>query len=59
MSVNIIYNDLATKTTFARALAWYKYYHWRVALSLNWVEKVGWKCLKNFQVGSVAVFSQN
>lgn len=40
MSINIIYNEVTRKKTFDRALAWYKYYHWRLALSLNWVEQV-------------------
>lgn len=38
-SINSIFLDVLTLPAFDRALAWYKYYHYRSALLLNWMDQ--------------------
>jgi len=38
-SINVLLNDLCYVASYQKALAWYKYYHWKLALQLNWMDQ--------------------
>ncbi|XP_065661676.1 uncharacterized protein LOC101240898 isoform X3 [Hydra vulgaris] len=40
ISINTIYNDVMIKENFSRALLWFKYYHYRLAVQLQWTDNV-------------------
>ncbi|XP_047133082.1 dynein heavy chain-like protein 2 isoform X2 [Hydra vulgaris] len=40
ININTIYNDVMIKENFNRALLWFKYYHYRLAVQLQWTDNV-------------------
>ena len=40
-SVNLIYSDVTTEEGYRKAFGWLKYYHWRYALLIKWMDNVG------------------
>lgn len=40
-SVNLIYSDVTTEEGYKKTFGWLKYYHWRYALLIKWMDNVG------------------